>query len=103
MFLDKVVQWANFTRVGTEVTSNMFVESFNSILKRGYLKGRAGKRLDFLIGTLLEEVCPSYKDKYVKQTIKPMVKDSYRTLQMHKKHREAMAMDVDTVSVVEYG
>lgn len=100
---DRVSLWANFARESCPVSCNMFVESFNNMMKRRFMNGKANRRLDCLIGVLLEEVIPYYCGGYSVLSVNPTVKECYRKGELHGKHREAMTMNPASVVTVGRG
>jgi hypothetical protein len=71
--------WAAFGRAGSQVSTNMFVESYHRfvsrkpldffffrVLKKKFLNRLANRRLEVLINILVDEVAPYYE--YVERT-----------------------------------
>lgn len=53
-YCGRTEQWALCYRAGTQVNTNMFIESFHRLLKVVYMEHKQNRRVDFLLHILLK-------------------------------------------------
>jgi MULE transposase domain len=80
---NRVSQWAYCYRIGTEANTNMYVESFHSVLKSAYMERKVNRRIDSLLVILFRIA----RDKAVERLIK-MEKNSvsHKITEITKRH-----------------
>uniref|UniRef100_A0A914X3P4 SWIM-type domain-containing protein n=1 Tax=Plectus sambesii TaxID=2011161 RepID=A0A914X3P4_9BILA len=57
---DRCKLWARFGRLGSDITTNMHLESFHRTLKQRYLKRMCNRRLDYVMHILMTKVAPDF-------------------------------------------
>ena len=65
-YSSRVCEWAYSYRVGVQANTNMYVESFHSVLKSAYMERKANRRIDSLLSILLRIA----RDKVFERMIK---------------------------------
>uniref|UniRef100_A0A914XFZ5 SWIM-type domain-containing protein n=1 Tax=Plectus sambesii TaxID=2011161 RepID=A0A914XFZ5_9BILA len=55
--------WARFGRLGSDITTNMHLESFHRTLKQRYLKRMCNRRVDYVMHVLITKVAPDFANQ----------------------------------------
>jgi hypothetical protein len=100
-YCNRLQQWAPCYREGSSVNTNMYLESFHSLLKIIYMKHKQNKRIDQLMLMLMKIA----RDKAYERLYKLEIgKNSHRTSEVNKHHKRAIDMFEKTaINVVEWG
>ena len=86
-YIPKVKEWATCHRIGTAVNTNMFLESFNRLLKVVYFDSKHNRRVDQLIHVLIK----LSRNLVFEQIVKTEKgKLTHRKCEINKRHKEAL-------------
>ena len=88
-YSSRVQEWAYAYRIGAEINTNMYVESFHRVLKIVYLDSKQNRRVDHLLAVLLRFA----RDKAFERIQKlEKGKSSHRIKEINKRHTSAKEM-----------
>ena len=88
-YCSKTEQWALCYRAGTQVNTNMFIESFHRLLKVVYMEHKQNRRVDFLLHMLLKISRDKLYDRLQKVE---KGKNTHRMTEINKRHKSAESM-----------
>ena len=96
-YVSRIEQWCTFSRIGTPVNTNMFVESFHRLLKVVYLENKQNRRVDYLVYTLIKIARHLVFERLIKLE---KGKRTHRKYEINKRHKAAEKMERSGVEIV---
>lgn len=86
--------WAYCYRRGMGINTNMAVEAFHRVFKYSYLKGKANRRVDYCLISLMKFIRDKSFDRAIKLT---KGKQTFKTKLIHDRHNESKGMSTEAV------
>lgn len=96
-WISKKTQWAYCFRLRMGINTNMFSEAFHRVLKRVYLGGEVGKRIDCCLVNLVKFSRDKAFDRAIKLT---KGKQTYRLSNVVTRHRQSLEINDSSVEKV---
>ena len=96
-YCSRLAQWATCYRIGCTANTNMFVESFHSVLKVVYLYHKQNRRVDSLLVTLIKIAGNKTFERFRKLE---MGKQTHRICEISKRHQAALSLSHTSATLV---